>query len=324
MPAQERQSLRVRFAYSRTAARLRRQRARVDNLEVRRARNLARAVRNGPLDVLLLSDSMAAFTAPYDSDPRSFHLMLQDSFGPDVTMHAVYGAGFKPAIYDAYARQLEGHPSPPLVIVPLTPRLSTFPWIEHPVYGYKRAIKFLSTVDGTTPVRGIRKGFPAPTPADFDRFHALPYKTWAGDLLIGDYVQPLKAGDLSEADAAKLLYAYHYGGRIDPGPPLAAVRELGERLRRLGAQVIAYETPLPVEKGVELHGAQFRELAERNFEALGDAFKAGYGDLPIVCTGLDAPTSHFIDWRDGSEHLNEHGRSTIATAVTAAAEALRS
>ncbi len=325
MPPEERQSLRVRFAYSRPAAALRRGRARVDNREVREGRNLARLIRGGPLDVLLFGDSVAAFTAPYDADPRPLHTMMRDAFGQDVTSHAVFGAGFKPLLFEAYARQLEGHPSPPLVIIPLMPRLSSFPWVEHPVYGHRRATRFLSTVDGSTPLNKIRTGFPAPTQADFDRFHELRFTTWAGDLRIGDYIRQLKGGDLSELDAAKLLYAYHYGGTLDAdSAPVDALRSLGQRLRGLGAQVIVYQSPLPVEKGVELHGEAFRDLAERNFEVLETAFTTGYGEVPVVRIGLESPTSHFVDWRDGTEHLNEVGRSSVVDAVMAAATALRS
>ncbi len=181
----------------------------------------------------------------------------------------------------------------------------------------------MSTVDAASPLRKIRLGLPAPTTEDFERFRALPFSTWAGDLAIGDYISNLKAPDLSEDDAARLLYAYHHGGDIVPGKPLDMICALGARLRRLDVPVIAYQTPVPVEKGVELHGQSFYDLAERNFAALEDAFKAGYGDIDVLQTGLSVPTADFIDWRDGSEHVNQHGRSTIATAVVDAAKALR-
>ncbi len=55
----------------------------------------------------------------------------------------------------------------PLAIIPLM-RRDSLPWVEHPNYGDRRATRFLSTVDGSTPLRKIRTGFPAPTEADFD------------------------------------------------------------------------------------------------------------------------------------------------------------
>lgn len=318
------QGLLMKFAYSRTAARLRRRRARIDNVEVRRARALARLVRAGAFDVLMLGDSMVGFTAPYDSDKRPFHQMVQDSLGLDSPMHVVPGGGYNPPLFNGFVRQLEAHPGRPLVILPLTVRIHTFPWLRHPFYSYERPSRFLSTVDATTPLRRIRKGFPLPGSREFAKFYALTFPTWAGDLTIGDYVHPLKGNDLGEVEAARLLYAYHHGGEVDQGAPLEPLRELGERLSRLGLPVVVYQTPVPVEKGVELHGPQFRELAERNFAALEEAFVSGYGDVSVLRTGLSTPTAHFIDWHDGSEHLNEHGRLPIAAAVVDAAKALRS
>jgi hypothetical protein len=246
--------------------------------------------------------------------------MLKDAFGPEIAMHTVHGGSYNPLIYNTFVRLLEGLPARPLVIVPLTVRVHTLPWIEHPLYGHQRASQFLSTVDATTPLRKIRKGFAKPTPAEFERFRALEFPTWAGDLTIGDYIDRLKGKALDGDDAARLLYAYHHGGEIVQGAPIDRVRELGDRLRRLGVPVVVYKTPVPVEKGVELHGPSFFELAERGFAVLEEAFVSGYGDVPIIPTGLTMPTTHFIDWRDGSEHVNERGRSAIAAAVVAAAQ----
>lgn len=316
-------SVRLRPTISRVADKVRRQIGRVDNAEVRKARTLARLAREGRFDILLLGDSTASFTAPYDSDKRPLHRMLQDSFAPGAVLHAVHGRSYNPLLYRDFVRMLEAHPGKPLVIVPLTPRLRTLPWNEHPVHGHQRASRFLSTVGPTTPLRRIRKGFTPVGPEDFAPFHALEFPTWAGDLTIGDYVRPLKGQGLGEDDSARLMYAYHYGGEVEPGAPLDTVRELGELLRKLDLPVVVYQTPVPFEKGVELHGAPFRELAERNFAVLEDTFVSGYGDVPVLRTGFTAPTSHFIDWRDGSEHLNEHGRSTVAAAVVDAAAVLR-
>jgi hypothetical protein len=312
----------LRPPISYTADKVRRQIARIDNPEVRKARTLVRLARTGPLDILVLGDSAASFVAPYDTDKRPLRRMFADAFGPEVATHAVHGGSYNPLIFNEYVRMLEGQPTRPVVVLPLTVRVRTLPWIEHPLYGHKRASQFLSTVDATTPPRRIRKGFVPPSAEEFAQFYALPFATWAGDLTIGDYVQPLKRKDVTGDDAARLLYAYHHGGEIVPGAPLDKLREMGERLRRLGLPVVAYQTPVPVQRGVELHGPQFHELAEHNFAVIEQAFVSGYGDLPIARTGLTAPTAHFIDWRDGSEHVNEHGRSALTAAVLDAAKDL--
>lgn len=316
--------LRIRLAIGSGAYKVRRQIGRIDNPEVRRARGLSRVARTKPIDILQLGDSVVSWIAPYDSDRRPISRMLKDSFGPEVRMHSVHAGSYNPLIFNQFVRMLEGHSARPLVILPLSIRASVLTLTEHPAYNHKRASQFLSTVTAATPLRKIRAGFPPPTQSDFEQFHTLKFPTWAGDLTVGDYIRGLKRNDLSEDEAARLLYAYLHGGQVVQGAPLNTVRELGDRLRRLGVPVVAYETPVPVEKGIELFGSEFYELAKRNFDVLEDAFVSGYGDLPIVRTGLSMPTSHFIDWHDASEHLNEHGRSAITAAVVEAAMALRS
>jgi len=314
---------RLRLAIGNVAYKVRRQVSRFDNAEIRKGRTLARSARKGSPDVLLFGDSMTSFTAPYDSDRRPFHRMLKDAFDPSLSFHAVHGGSFNPLLYNEYIRFLEAGRARPLVVLPLTVRVRTLPWMEHPSYGHRRASAFLASLDPSTPLRRIRKGLPVPPPEVWERFYALPFPTWAGDLTIGEYVRPLRGRALSEdLDDAKLLYAYHHGGEILPGEPLDAMQELGERLRRLDVPVVAYQTPVPVEKGVELHGPQFRELAERNHILLEEAFLAGYGEAPVVRTGVSIPTRDFIDWRDGSEHVNQQGRLLIVDQVAEAARSL--
>ncbi len=314
---------RLRLAVGNVAYKARRQVSRFDNAEIRQGRTLARRSRKGAPDVLLFGDSVTSFTAPYDDDRRPFHRMLKDAFDPSLSFHAVHGGSFNPLLINQYVRLLESGSARPLVVLPLTVRVRTLPWMEHPAYGHRRASAFLASLDPSAPLRRIRKGLPVASPEEWERFYALPFPTWAGDLTIGEYVRPLRGRPLSEdLDDARLLYAYHHGGQILPGEPLDAMHELGERLRRLGVPVVAYQTPVPVEKGVELHGPQFRELAERNHAVLESAFLAGYGDAPVIRSGVNIPTRDFIDWRDGSEHVNERGRMFIVDQVSEAARSL--
>lgn len=314
---------RLRLAIGNVAYKVRRQVSRFDNAEIRKGRTLARKARNDSLDVLLFGDSLTSFTAPYDSDRRPFHRMLKDAFDPSLSFHAVHGGSFNPLLLNQYVRLLEAGRARPLVVLPLTVRVRTLPWMEHPAYGHRQASDFLASLDPSAPLRRIRKGLPVPPPEEWDRFYELPFPTWAGDLTIGEYVRPLRGRLLSEdLDDARLLYAYHHGGQILPGEPLDAMQELGERLRRLDVPVVAYQTPVPVEKGVELHGPGFRELAERNHALLEEAFLAGYGEAPVVRSGVSIPTRDFIDWRDGSEHVNQQGRLFIVDQVAEAARSL--
>lgn len=311
---------RLRPVLTRMANRVRREVARVDNPEVRKARRLARASRSGSLDVLYLGDSTVSWVAPYDADRRPVDKMVADLLGDRARLHAVHGGSYNPPLYRALLRMLDPTKRPRVIIVPLCVRMVTTPWTRHPVFGHDRAIRFLSSVDPSGPLWRIRKGFPPRTGAEFEDFYGLPYPTWEGNLTIGEYVKPLKSMPIDDPERIRLLYSYHHGNDIHGAPALDGVRALGEDLRRIGAPVVAYQTPVPVEAGVEHHGPVFREVAERNFELLEQAFVAGYGPIDVLRTGTAFGTDQFIDWHAADEHLNERGRLPLSQAIAEAVE----
>lgn len=300
------------------ADKVRRTVSRVDDTEVRKGRTLARKAREGGLDVVYFGDSTTSFVASYDEDRRPLHRMIRDMLGDDVTMHTIHGGSFSPPLFSTFTRLIEASGSRPVVIMPLCIRVRTTPWMEHPIHGRKNAIEFLSTVDPHAPLRRIRKGFRPPTPAEWSAFESLPHPSWAGDWTIGEYLSQLRQSSPTDDEWVKLLYAYHHGGRVPEGRTLDEVRHLGVELRRIGLPVVAYQTPVPVQRGEEFHPG-FQQLAGENFTALADAFRDGYGrDTQILATGMVSGTEEFIDWRDASEHVNERGRLRLANSIVEA------
>lgn len=288
---------------------------RIDNAEVRKARKLARLTRRGALDVAYLGDSTAIWVAPEDQDRRPLHQMIRDELRVGSRMHAIYGGSYNPPLFSGVLRQIRAQDGRPVILVPLCVRMSTDPWVEHPIHGHQSAAAYLASLKPGVPLRQIRMGLPRPTPADWERFHRLPHPTWAGDLTVGDYVSQLRGMAERDENWVRLLYAYHHGGTIQEGP-LSVVTRLGEQLRESGLPTVVYQTPVPVEKGSEYYGPQFRTLAEENLQRLNEAFLAGYGPIHILETGTIFQTREFIDYRDGSEHLNEHGRLRLAASIS--------
>ena len=139
--------------------------------------------------------------------------------------------------------------------------------------------------------------------------------TLAGDLTVGDYARPLKAGGLVEAERLRLLYAYHHGAALDAAA-LDAVTRLGAVLARLGCAVVAYQTPICVETGVRALGPELASLVTANFAAMDAAFQWGV-DTPVLQTGTAFGELEFIDPDDGSEHLNSVGRQRLAHLLVA-------
>ncbi|HSY16202.1 MAG TPA: hypothetical protein VK816_09460 [Jatrophihabitantaceae bacterium] len=291
----------------------------LDNPEVRNARRLAEAVRSAPPDVVYFGESASLFVSGADADQRPLFRMIADELGAGTTVHAIAGAGYHARLFDAYAQLLGAGSWRPVVVLPLWVRGSFTAWTRHPVYGYQHAVRAIRAVDRNAPLWRIRARIGPPGELDWTLHDQLSHPTLIGDLKVGAYRLPLKDPakyGLDRQARLRLLYAFHHGGAITPDTPyLADVTRFGRTLRELGCPVVAYQTPVPVERGVELFGPAFADLAAANFALMGEAFGRGYGPVGIPPTGTSYASSDFVDPDDGTEHVNEKGRLRLAAEI---------
>lgn len=295
-----------------------RARDRLDHPQLRDARRLLAAADHASLDVLFLGESVLNFVGPEDADRRRLPTMVADGLGPAGDLLAVHGGGYHAELLATYLELLEqrGH-RPKAVIVALWVRGRFAPWMAHPVFGHLDAMARLQAIDPGVAAWRVRGSLRRP-PYDSTVFHAVRHATMAGDLTVGDYARPLKAGDLVGAERLRLLYAYHHGAALDAAA-LTAVTRLGAVLARMGCAVVAYQTPICVETGVRALGPELAALVTANFAAIDAAFQRGV-DTPVLQTGTAFGVLEFIDPDDGSEHLNSVGRQRLADLLVAATQ----
>jgi hypothetical protein len=295
---------------------------RLDNPEVRHARRLIRRLRRNPPDVLYLGDSTTLWISGYDSDQRRLGQMIRDELAPLAEVDVIAGGGYGPELHEAYLRLVAGSPARPLVVHTLAFRV-LHPLIEHPAYGKRKELAAVRAIDPSTPWWRVRASLQKPGPDEFERYYRLRHKTMLGDLAVGDYVLPLKNGSLGPEEHLRMLYAYHHGAALTPeSRGIDAVTQLGRRLRELGCRAVAYQTPVPVQTGVEIFGPEFEQLIASNWGVMEAAYREGFGpDATILQTGSIFSPEEFIDPADGSEHLNERGRRRLAATVVDAVRA---
>jgi hypothetical protein len=307
----------------------RRWRERLDNREVRQARHLMRVAQNGRLDVLYLADSMATFISPQDTDRRSFRQMLAEALAPDLSFFCVEGGGYHPRLFAGYLRLLGAVEQRPTIIVPISVRLALPAWHYHPRYGHAAAARVLQRKRVGGAKWRIRAAVAPPSDEQMHRHDLQPHPTFAGDdLTIGDYRKRLKdpaAARLDPAGRLALLYAYHHGAAIKPDDEsVADMAEFAAKLREMRFPVVPYQTPIPVQKGVEMFGPAFLQNARDNLALLDAAFLRGYPEVDIIQTGTIFETGEFLDPEDGSEHLNEFGRRKLLDLVVSQVRTLSS
>jgi hypothetical protein len=305
--------------------RVRRAIDRMDDPVVREARRLVERFRSDPPDVLVFGDSSSSFIAPADADRRRLPDMIADGLGPQVSMYAAHRGGFHPEVFYELVRLVGSPAKPPVVVIPICVRLRQLPWVEHPMYGYQAPLRRLRAMEPSTPTRRIHAAIPHPTKEDFARVASYSYPTVAGDLTIGEYVEPLKhpaEHGLSRDERIRLLYAYHHGARLHVDlPSVQTVTRLGELVRSLQWPAVVYETPIPIERGTAEWGDELATIAADNLRLTRRACRDGFGpDTTILETGTAFDDSEILDPDDACEHLNERGRQRLAATIAGAVE----
>jgi hypothetical protein len=298
----------------------RRWRDRLDAPQIRQARYLAKRVRSGPLDVLYLADSTAYFVSPHDSDKRQLRHMLADEIQPELSFLAIGGGGYHARMFTSYLRLFEGVAQRPIVIVPLTVRTHDPTWLYHPFHGHPRAVAKLDRLTARTGAWRMRMTSRDTRAEDMAEHDKRPHPSLAGeDLTIADQRMKLKRPKEAGLDPdayMQLLYAYHHTHLLQPEDEgLANMTKTSTTLREMGFSVIPYETPIPVQKGVELLGSAFRDRVERNMSLVNKAFLRGYPEADIIHSAFIFETGEFLDPADASEHLNEFGRRKLVDAI---------
>lgn len=293
--------------------RLKRAWHRMDNPELRQARFLLRALREGDVDVVYISESTATFVGVDDGDSRHLGRILTDLLQPRRT-HLVAGPGYLADMIGSYVHLLRAAPRLPLVVHPLWVRGTFQPWAENPSYQRKRPGAAVRALDPSTPTWRVHGSFPRLR--DFTDHEAIPHPTFVDeDGRVGDYVSRLRSGELTGPERTELLFAYHHSGRPSP-QGLASATYLGRMLGELGCRTVAYETPVNVQTTLDVLGERWRDLHTGNVTAVNDAYLAGLGrPARILPTAWEFTPDEFVDPYDGVEHLNGAGRQRMARMI---------
>jgi hypothetical protein len=286
---------------------------------VARALVVGSALRRERPDVLYFGDSSLIHVSPDDTDKRRLGEMFAEESGRKTAQY--YGPAYSAELWGEFARLITDLPRPRCVVVSLCIRPATHRHVyEHPIFGYRSAAQALRSARRAGPALARRLYKTPPGPADYARFEAIEHESvWNLAGTMGEYRRKLKGYDPASADeqSQRVIYDYFHGEYSAGRPGLQHWRRFGERLRTLGVPVVAYRTYMPLDAGTRLLGEQFVPHVEENFRLLEEAFFGGLGGGAPVA--VDPPSdAEFINHRDATEHLNEHGRQRLVKHLIAA------
>jgi hypothetical protein len=302
-------------------ARLRELRNKYVDQQLKQLEAARRAVISG-VDILLLGDSSFLFGADRDTERAMIPELIRREMG-GASIAVVTGPGYNGRLYSEVLRILGTLDERPKFLVnTLAVRTNLGVHVtRHPLYCYRNSFEHLAQIrDASLPIRSLGKGH-APTPEEYDEFHALPVRTrWAGDTTIGAFRQQLKGlGPMPwTPERERVLFDYFHGEEFAPDHPLLEdVRELGRQINAYGVPTASYQIQVPIERGEVHFPGEFAALAAYNRKLIDGAVGETAG-----------PNWHLVDPQmvledyahplDGVEHFATSGRLKIARGVAAA------
>lgn len=297
---------------------------RYDAPAMRQARRLIGDFRADGPDVVQFGDSMLSVVAADEPDRTKLRAMAPQEINQrrsGTRVLVIDGPSYGAHIISGFLRLMTQFEHRPIVVVPLLQRTCFSPWIEHPVYGHKDTLAMLAAIDPTAARWHIRGGRAKPEAAEFEAFMDVPHATFLGDWTVGDYVRPLldqsRWTGLDDPERLRMLYGYHFTGRLtDDDPLVAPVEQMGRLLAQLDVPVVTYQTPIPVAFGNQLFGERFGQVVGDNYDVLERAFRRGLGrDIDVIQSGTVFSPSDSVDPTDGSEHLRADGRRRLAQMI---------
>ncbi|MDO7867852.1 hypothetical protein [Nocardioides jiangxiensis] len=293
--------------------------------QVRQLRGVIRQMERGEIDVLYLGDSSSTFFGQDDADHRRLPEMLEAELGRRVTLLA--GPGYSPELYAEFVRLLATLPQrPKAVVLTRAVRICYAVHVrQHPEYGYRRSVETLRRVpDAQHHLRAFDRRNRR-TPADMERFRALPVTTrWGRASTVGGFLDQVRGrrGGPEVLERQQALFDYFHGEPVTPDhPELVHLRILAERLRDYGVPVVHYWPPIPVHKGEQYFPGEFAGHVHAAYDVCRAPFEEVLGGQALLVESpFETPDDEFIDSADGSEHWNDAGRLRIARRI---AELLR-
>ena len=301
-------------------ARARKLRNRWVNLELRQLDGVRRQLQLGEVDVLALGDSSFTTPSPRDTDLTMIPELISERLD-GARVATVAGPGFGGFLYGEILRVLGTLEQRPRAVVFSTPiRTNTMVHIrQHPRYSYPVTKKApASTKSARHRIRAIGRGYD-PTPADYDRFYALPVRTrWGGGSTIGSYRSVLegKGAPPWSDHVERTLFDYFHGEIIEPDDKdLPQLADFAGRLNDYGVPAFTYWCLPPFERGERHFPGEFTDHVRSNWEIVRKTLAGPAQNLTIVEPELE--DLDFEDSQNANEHFSYSGRCKIADLLVA-------
>jgi hypothetical protein len=274
--------------------------------------------------VVVFGDSVMERVSRDDTDQRPLGEMIAAALPRRALI--LSQSAFNPSVYRALAAVLvRAAARPEQVVVPINLRSFSPQWDLHPAWQFGQELaaveNFLRDSRRIPAIADVLEG-----PDFFRDYDAVPIKcTFSDCSTVGDFRRLVDSSPHTEEGRnarARQIFAFHYAYELTRDHrKLADLVRCIQLLTRAHIRTLVYLTPVNVEAGSRLAGAPWRSALRSNANVVLSAVgAAGSLGLSVLNWSEALPASHFFHDDLSTEHLNEHGRTKLASLVVAELE----
>lgn len=277
-----------------------------------------------PPTVLLLGDSVAERVSWNDYDDRKLSEMIIQNLQSRTDVAAVSYGGFTLDVFYHMVLALEKMKHKPrLVVLPINMRNFSPQWDLEPTWQFRPEIeqiqRFISHPSIVPSVKQVQRevislevfnAFDA-TPVAFD---LSPFDRIAQFRLL---INAVPATEEQRRFRSRQIFIFHYTNRLQRGHrKLVALENILKLIQSMGIPFFSYITPLNVEAGERLVGAEFLSVLHANVRMVSEVVGAYQAETHSFKDWSETMRSkHFFHVDNATEHLNETGRKWLAESI---------
>ncbi len=266
-------------------------------------------------DVIYFCDSCNAWIDTDDTDRRMISEQLNDQL-LNKKVARLDGGAFHLELYEAFVELLAARGvRPDALIIPLNLRSFSAEWDARPAYSFHAAQQQLRRADNHlasafAPLMKTLQWERAESSSLIDYRNTAVYDGAQVVGTVGDFDNSDYRTPTPELLRKKFIFHYMYALPEDHRK-LAAMRRIAQLAAKEKLRVVFYVTPIDYETGTACLGPRFSEQVSANIANIGRQLS----DYPVSFVdwshALDAQAFSWTEYPN--EHLNERGRSFVAT-----------
>lgn len=265
-------------------------------------------------EALFFGDSVLERRANDDDDGRTLGEMTAEALRP-LRLTQISGTGYHSGMYYRFLEAaLHAGGRPRVVMLPVNLRSFSPQWHYHPLWSYRVEMDELRRLAGAA-AEPYLDDAPGTSYEDIAvDYPGMPFKR------IGDFTRVIETKTATaeqRAERLRCIFVFHYLHELRADhPKLLYLERIARTVRRAGAALYLYFTPINVEAGVRYAGPGFMTGVERNKRTTEQSILAAAGaQVRLADHAALFDAGAFFTHDNATEHLRAPARRSLAATL---------